>query len=239
MNIAARTHILTPALWRTLASRKTDQALTTDPLLFLSHSVLYDSELLGTVKLRTIRELATFEALITVYIEGATRTLSSTVSTSDARLYASPQDIVHQNDAFHSIIFKVISSSDEGVVSDIYLWEIPPAAAPDATESDLPLYLPKGSIFYVSPAEQDIVMDRTIRISKDRHASVNIRTVEGRSYSTTVTEAEAVRCATPGDYYVESGSDELSLVYGVTTQSELPFTPIIKSTPLPAMPIST
>ncbi|WP_434679246.1 hypothetical protein J3P77_01890 [Pseudomonas sp. R1-18] len=237
MGTTARTHILTPALWRTLTSQKNNRAFTTDPLLFLSQGVLHDSELLSAVKLRTIQELQSLEAQITVYTEGTGKTFSTAVSITEARLYASTQDIVHQNDAFHSVIFKVVSSLDEEVISDIYVWEIPSPVAPDATESDLPLYLPKGSTFYVSPSEEDIVMDRTIRIAEDRHASVNIRTVEGRSYSTTVTEAEAVRCAIPGDYYVDSGSDELSIVYGVTTHFEPPFTPFIKSTPLPARPL--
>ncbi|WP_206297346.1 hypothetical protein, partial [Pseudomonas viridiflava] len=106
---------------------------------------------------------------------------------------------------FNSAIFKVVSYSEQAVTSDIYLWEIPSPIAPDAIESDLPLYLPKGSTFHVSQSEQDIVMDRTIRISEEHQASVNIRTVEGRSYSTTITEAQAARCAILGDYYVESG----------------------------------
>ncbi len=239
MSLIARTHTLTPALWRALSVQKNHQAPALEPLLLLSQGVLHDSNLLGQVKLRTIQELPTLEALITVYIEGMEPTLTTTTSITDARLYATTQDIIHQNDAFNSVIFKVISYSDGTVISDIYLWEIPAPVAPDAIESDLPLYLPKGSTFYVSGAEQDIVMDRTIRMSEDHRASVSIRTVEGRSYSTTVTEAEAVRCAVPGDYYVGNGPDELSVVYGVTTRSEIPFTPVIKHTPLPAGPAPT
>lgn len=236
MGTTARTHLLTPELWRTLSTHKNSQALSAEPLLFLSQGVLYDSQLLGQVKLRTIQELPTLEALITVYVESLENTLTATTSINEARFYAATPDIIHQNDAFNSVIFKVISYSEEAVTSDIYLWEIPSPIAPDAIESDLPLYLPKGSTFYVSQSEQDIVMDRTIRISEDHQASVNIRTVEGRSYSKTVTQAEAARCATPGDYYVERASDELSVIYGVTTASEPPFTPVIKYTPLPAGP---
>jgi hypothetical protein len=81
-------------------------------------------------------------------------------------------------------------------------------------------------------------MDRTFRVSEDRQVSVNIRTVEGRSYSTTVTEADAIRCAAPGDYYVASGSNELSVVYGITTHPELPSSPILKHMPLPDVPRS-
>lgn len=75
-------------------------------------------------------------------------------------------------------------------------------------------------------------------MSEDRQVSVNIRTVEGRSYSTTVTEAEAIRCAAPGDYYVESGSNELSIVYGITTRPESASLPILKRMPLPDVPRS-
>ncbi|MBV1806553.1 MULTISPECIES: hypothetical protein [Pseudomonas syringae group] len=239
MGTTARTYLLTPALWRTLTAPKISQAPSPEPLLFLSQGVLHDSQLLGQVKLRTIQELPTLEALITVYIEGMETTLTTTAPIIDARLYATTQDIIHQNDAFNSVIFKVVSYSEQAVTSDIYLWEIPSPIAPDAIESDLPLYLPKGSTFHVSQSEQDIVMDRTIRISEEHQASVNIRTVEGRSYSTTITEAQAARCAIPGDYYVESGSGRLAVVYGVTTAPEPPFTPIIKYIPLPDGPAPT
>ncbi|MBC3955739.1 hypothetical protein [Pseudomonas triticifolii] len=239
MGLIARTHTLTPALWKALSAQKSHPMPALDPWLFLSQGVLHDSNLLGRVKLRTIQELPTLEALVTVYIEGMETTLTTTTSITDARLYATTQDIIHQNDVFNSVIFKVISYSDGTVIADIYLWEIPAPVAPDAIESDTPLYLPKGSTFYEGESEQDIVMDRTIRMSEDHRAAINIRTVEGRSYSITVTAAEAVRCAVPGDYYVESGSAELSVVYGVTTLSETPFTPVIQHTPLPAGPAPT
>jgi hypothetical protein len=120
-------------------------------------------------------------------------------------------------------------------VSEMYLWSTFTSAAAAAVEYDLPLSLSKGSTFYASATEKDIVMDRTIRMLEDSETSINIRTVEGRSYTTTVPAAEASRYAMPGDYYVERGSDELSIVYGVTTQPELPSSPIIKYTPLPAV----
>lgn len=234
MRTANRTHILTPALWRGLRSKKT-HPLATDPLLFLSQGVFHDSDVQGFVKLRTIRELNTAEALATAYIEGTETSLSSNISLTDARLYATAQDVIHQNDAYYSVVFKLISYPEGVAVSEIYLWPIPPSALPEAEESDLPLSLPKGSTFYASANEEDIVMDRTFRILEDGNAAINIRTVVGRSYSTTVPAAEASRYAMPGDYYVERGSDELSIVYGVTTQHELPSSPIIKYTPLPAM----
>lgn len=232
----ARSHTLTPALWRALTLKKTHRAPATEPLLFLSQGVLHDAVELGLVTLRTIQELPTLEALVTTFIEGSDTTLTATISIEQARLYATTQDIIHQNGAYNSVIFKVVSYQDEEVVSDLYLWEVPPATAPQADESDLPLYLPKGSTFYPDPSLQDIVMDRTIRISADHQATISIRTVEGGSYSTTVPQAEAARCAVPGDYYVVSGSDELSIVYGVTAQSEPVLTPVIKVTPLPAPP---
>ncbi|MFP3851054.1 hypothetical protein [Pseudomonas sp. W5-01] len=149
-----------------------------------------------------------------------------------------PQDIVHQDGGYYSVILKIISYPDAEVVADIYLWELPTIAAPLSIESDLALYLPKGSTFYVSPSEEDIVMDRTLRLSADRQVSVNIRTVEGRSYSKTVTEAEATRCAAPGDYYAENSSNKLSVIYGITTHPELPSSPILKHMPLPDVPRS-
>jgi hypothetical protein len=200
--------------------------------------VFHTIDIEGSVKLRIIRELNTLEALIAVYVEDSQEVLSTTVAVSDARLYATPQDIVHQDGSFYSIILKIISYPDAEVAADIYLWEIPPIPAPQSVESELALCLPKGSTFCVSPSEEDIVMDRTFRVSEDRQVSVNIRTVEGRSYSTTVTESEAIRCAAPGDYYVESGANELSVVYGITTHPALPSSPLLKHMPLPDMPRS-
>ncbi|WP_206197435.1 hypothetical protein, partial [Pseudomonas viridiflava] len=78
MGTTARTYLLTPALWRTLTAPKISQAPSPEPLLFLSQGVLHDSQLLGQVKLRTIQELPTLEALITVYIEGMETTLTTT-----------------------------------------------------------------------------------------------------------------------------------------------------------------
>jgi hypothetical protein len=235
MRTTTRTHILTPALWRELRSRRTHQPLATDPLLFLSQGVFHDSSVQGFVALRTIRELNTTEARATVYIEGTETSLSRNISVTDARLYAAAQDIIHQNGAYYSVVFKLISYPNNEADSEIYLWPIPASALPETIESDLPLSLSKGSTFYASATEKDIVMDRTIRMLEDSETSINIRTVEGRSYTTTVPAAEASRYAMPGDYYVERGSDELSVVYGVTTQPELPSSPIIKYTPLPAM----
>lgn len=239
MGTIARSHTLTPQLWKTLRGKNVcRQGPATEPLLFLTQGVFHTVDIEGSVKLRIIRELNESEALLAVYVEDSDVVPSNTVSVTDARLYATPQDIVHQDGGFYSVILKIISYPDTEVVADIYLWEIPPIAAPQSVESDLALYLPKGSTFYVGPSEEDIVMDRTFRVSEDRQVSVNIRTVEGRSYSTTVTEAEAIRCAAPGDYYVESGSDKLSVVYGITTHPELPSSPILKHMPLPDMPRS-
>jgi hypothetical protein len=239
MGTIARSHTLTPQLWKTLRRKNVSrQGPATEPLLFLTQGVFHTVDIEGSVKLRVIQELNTLETLLAVYVEDSDVVPSNTVSVTDARLYATPQDIVHQDGGFYSVILKIISYPDAEVVADIYLWEIPPIAAPQSVESDLALYLPKGSTFYVSPSEEDIVMDRTFRVSEDRQVSVNIRTVEGRSYSTTVTEAEAIRCAAPGDYYVESGSNKLSVVYGITTHPELPSSPILKHMPLPDMPRS-
>jgi hypothetical protein len=239
MGTIARSHTLTPQLWKTLRARTVSpQAPATEPLLFLTQGVFHTLDIQGSVKLRIIRELDTLEALMAVYVENSEEVLSTIVSMSDARLYATPQDIVHQNGAFYSVILKVISYPGAEVVADIYLWEVPPIVAPKAIDSDLALYLPKGSTFYVSSSEEDIVMDRTLRVTEDRRISVNIRTVEGRSYSTTVTESEAIRCATPGDYYVGSGSNELSVVYGVTIHPEPASSPILKHMPLPEVPRS-
>ncbi len=239
MSTIARSHTLTPQLWKTLRGKHVSrQGPATEPLLFLTQGVFHTVDIEGSVKLRIIRELNESEALLAVYVEDSDVVPSNTVSVTDARLYATPQDIVHQDGGFYSVILKIISYPDTEVVADIYLWEIPPIAAPQSVESDLALYLPKGSTFYVGPSEEDIVMDRTFRVSEDRQVSVNIRTVEGRSYSTTVTEAEAIRCAAPGDYYVESGSNELSVIYGITTHPELPLSPILKHMPLPDMPRS-
>lgn len=239
MGKISRSHTLTPQLWKTLRAKTVSRhAPAMDPLLFLTRGVFHTVEIHGSVKLRLIRELNTFEALIAVYVEDSEEVLSTTVSASDARLYATPQDIVHQEGGFYSVILKIISYPDAEVVADIYLWEIPPIAAPQAVDSDLALYLPKGSTFYVGPSEEDIVMDRTLRLSEDRRVSFNIRTVEGRSYSATVTEDEAIRCAVPGDYYVENGSNELSVVYGITTHPEFASSPILKHMPLPDVPRS-
>lgn len=239
MGTIARSHTLTPQLWKTLRGKNVSrQGPATEPLLFLTQGVFHTVDIEGSVKLRVIQELNTLEALLAVYVEDSDVVPSNTVSVTDARLHATPQDIVHQDGGFYSVILKIISYPDAEVVADIYLWEIPPIAAPQSVESDLALYLPKGSTFYVSPSEEDIVMDRTFRVSEDRQVSVNIRTVGGRSYSTTVTEAEAIRCAAPGDYYVESGSNKLSVVYGITTHPELPSSPILKYMPLPDMPRS-
>lgn len=237
MATIARSHTLTAQIWKTLRTKIVSrQAPATQPLLFLTQGVFHTLDIQGSVKLRVIRELDTLEALINVYVEDSSDVLSTTVSVSNARLYATTHDIVHQNGGFHSVILKVISYPDAEVVADIYLWEIPPIAAPQAVDSDLALYLPKGSTFNVSPSEEDIVMDRTLRLAQDRRVSVNIRTVEGRSYSTTVTEAEAIRCATPGDYYVEHDSNELSVIYGVTTLPGSELSPVLKHMPLPDMP---
>ena len=173
---------------------------------------------------------------MTVYIEGTDELLSTLISVADARFYATTQDIVHQNGAFNSVILKVISYAEEAAVADIYLWEIPSTDEPEAIESDLPLYLPKGTNFYLGASEEDIVVDRTFRASEEGNVSINIRTVNGGSYSKTVTEPEAVRCIQPGDYYVESGSNTLCVVYGVTTDPDSPLTPVIKYTALPAAP---
>lgn len=234
--VISRSHRLTPALWKKLTSKRTQQALQTDPLLLLSQGVFHDAEVQGFVKLRVIQELLTLEALVTVYIEGTDVPLSTNVSVSDARFYATTQDIVHQNGAFNSVILKVISYVEEVAVADIYLWEIPSTNEPDSIESDLPLYLPKGTNFYLSATDEDIVVDRTFRASEEGNVSINIRTVNGGSYSKTVTKSEAARCVQPGDYYVESGSTTLCMVYGVTTQPDSPLTPVIKYTPLPAAP---
>ena len=234
MSTIARSHTLTPQLWKTLRGKNVSrQGPATEPLLFLTQGVFHTVDIEGSVKLRIIRELNEFEALIAVYVEDSDVVLSATVAVGDARLYATPQDIVHQDGGYYSVILKIISYPDAEVVADIYLWELPPIAAPQSVESDLALYFPKGSTFYVSPSEEDIVMDRTFRVSEDRQVSVNIRTVEGRSYSKTVTEAEAIRCAAAGDYYVENSSSKLSVVYGITTHPELPSSPILKHMPLP------
>ena len=239
MGTIARSHTLTPQLWKTLRGKNVSrQGPATEPLLFLTQGVFHTVDVEGSVKLRIIRELNALETLIAVYVEDSNEILSTIVSVADARLYATPQDLVHQDGGFYSVILKIISYPDAEVVADIYLWEIPPIAAPQSVESDFALYLPKGSTFYVSPSEEDIVMDRTFRVSEDRQVSVNIRTVEGGSYSTTVTEAEAVRCAAPGDYYVESGSNALSVVYGITTRPESASLPILKHMPLPNVPRS-
>ncbi|WP_062385339.1 hypothetical protein [Pseudomonas abietaniphila] len=236
MSTISRSHTLTPELWKTLTAKKARQAPPLDPLLFLSDGVFHDSTRQGFVKLRVIQEQLTLEALVTVYIEGADELLSTIISVADARFYATTQDIVHQNGAFNSVILKVISYVEEVAVADIYLWEIPSTDAPQATESDLPLYLPKGTNFYLSATDEDIVVDRTFRVSEGGNVSINIRTVNGGSYSKTVTKSEAVRCVQPGDYYVESGSTTLCRVYGVTTQPDSPLTPVIKYTALPAAP---
>ena len=239
MGTIARSHTLTPQLWKTLKGKNVSrQGPATEPLLFLTQGVFHTVDIEGSVKLRIIRELNTLEALIAVYVEDSDAVLSTTVSVGDARLYATTQDIVHQEGGFYSVVLKIISYPDAEVVADIYLWEIPPIAAPQAVESDLALYLPKGSTFYVSSSEEDIVMDRTFRASEDRQVSVNIRTVEGGSYSTTVTEADAIRCAAPGDYYVETGSNALSVVYGITTHPESPTSPVLKHMRLPDVPRS-
>jgi hypothetical protein len=234
--VISRSHKLTPALWKSLISKRTQQTLLTDPLLLLSQGVFHDSEVQGFVKLRVIQELLTLEALVTVYIEGSEVPLSTIVSVSDARFYATTQDIVHQNGSFNSVILKVISYVKEVAVADIYLWEIPSTDEPEAIESDLPLYLPKGTNFYHSATDEDIVVDRTFRVSEEGNVSINIRTVNGGSYSKIVSKSEAARCVQPGDYYVESGSTTLCMVYGVTTQPDSPLTPVIKYTALPAAP---
>lgn len=239
MGTIARSHTLTPQLWRTLRAKSASrQGPATEPLLFLTQGVFHTVDIEGSAKLRIIRELNALDALIAVYVEDSDAVLSTTVAVGDARLYATPQDIVHQDGSFYSVILKIISYPEEEVVADIYLWEIPPIAAPQSVESDLALYLPKGSTFYFSSSEEDIVMDRTLRVSEDRRVSVNIRTIEGRSYSTTVTEAEAIRCAAPGDYYAETGSNALSVVYGITTHPESPSSPALKHMPLPDVPRS-
>ncbi|WP_460046591.1 hypothetical protein [Pseudomonas sp. S2_H01] len=236
MRTIARSHTLTPSVWKTLVSKKTRQALTPDPLLFLSQNVFHDSERQGFVKLRVIQELLTLDALVTVYVEETQELLSTHVSVADARFYATTQDIVHQNGAFNSVILKVISYAEEVAVADIYLWEIPSTDEPEAIESDLPLYLPKGTNFYLSATDEDIVVDRTFRVSEEGNVSINIRTVNGGSYSRIVSTSEAARYVQPGDYYVESGSTTLCMVYGVTTQPDSPLTPVIKYTALPAAP---
>jgi|GEM_PF-3482547 len=239
MNIVAKSRVLTPERWRSLNARRSAQVTAVDPLLFLAQGVFHDLDIQGFVKLRTVQELPTSDALITVHFADTEETLSGTVTAVDARLYAGPHDIIYQNDAFHSLIFKILSYEEGAAVAEIYLWEIPTVAAPDAVESDIALSLPKGSTLYLSQTEEDIVMDRTLRVSEDRKVAVNIRTVEGRSYSTTVSEIEAIRCAVPGDYYVENGSDELSIVYGITTRSQPPHNPIIRHIALPAAPGSS
>ena len=237
MNTLAGSHLLTPALFKARFSRKNKQAPTPDPLLFLSHGVFHDSDLNppGFVKLRVIQELPNEEARITIYKEDTAETLSTIVPVNDARFYATPNDIIHQNGKLHSVIFKFIFYSGWMLAPNIYLWEIPPLAAPDAVESNIALFLPKGSRFQAEDDDEDIVMDRTFRVSADRQVAVNIRTVDGRSYSTTVTEVEAARCATPGDYYVGIGAERLSVVYRVTTHADSNLKPSIQHTPLPAV----
>ncbi|WKW32600.1 hypothetical protein KIH13_00960 [Pseudomonas viridiflava] len=147
MGTTARTYLLTPALWRTLTAPKISQAPSPEPLLFLSQGVLHDSQLLGQVKLRTIQELPTLEALITVYIEGMETTLTTTAPIIDARLYATTQDIIHQNDAFNSVIFKVVSYSEQAVTSDIYLWEIPSPLHRTQSNRTCLFIFPKARLF--------------------------------------------------------------------------------------------
>lgn len=236
MNTIAGSHILTPALWKTITLNKNRQASTVEPLLLLSQGVFHDSDIRGYVKLRLIHEVLTLEALLSVYVEGEQAPLSARISIADARFYGSTSDIIHQNGAFYSVIFKVVSYSEGVAEPEIYVWEVPPIEGPESIDSDICLFLSKGSTFYVSPSEEDIVMDRTFRVLPDRRVSVSIRTVEGRSYSTTVTASEVARYVMPGDYYVDSGADELCIIYGVTTEPQLPLTPKIKYTPIPVLP---
>jgi len=238
MNTISSSHILTPALWKTLTSKKSQQSPDIEPLLLLSQGVFHDAEVKGYVKLRLIHEVLTLEALLSVYIEGVEEPLSARISIADARFYGTTSDIIHQNGAFYSVIFKVISYSEGVATPEIYVWKVPPVIAPKAIESDIPLFLSKGSTFYVNASEEDIVMDRTFRVALDRQVSVNIRTVEGRSFSTTVAASEVPRYAKPGDYYVESGTEELCVIYGITTEPQLALTPKIKYTPLPLTPRS-
>jgi hypothetical protein len=233
MNTIAGSHVLTPALWKTLKPKINQETPSIEPLLLLTQGVFHDSDIRGYVKLRLIHEVLTLEALLNVYIEGAQEPLSARISIADARFYGSTSDIIHQNGAFYSVIFKVISYYEGVPAPEIYVWEIPPVIAPEAIESDISLFLSKGMTFYVSSSEEDIVMDRTFRVALDHRVSVSIRTVEGRSYSTTVAASEVARYAMPGDYYVESGSDELCIIYGVTTEPHLPLIPKIKYTPIP------
>jgi hypothetical protein len=148
MGTIARSHTLTPQLWKALRAKTVSpQAPATEPLLFLTQGVFHTVDIEGSVKLRIIQEVSTLEALITVYVEDSEQVLSTVVSVGDARLYATPQDIVHQDGSFYSVILKIISYPDAEVVADIYLWEIPPIAASQSVESDLALSLPKGSTF--------------------------------------------------------------------------------------------